>query len=231
MNEIGIPVIASNPSGIDFETAQEFRDLVAREMNLYAVVLGQHAEEKATRWLAYLDEKIAYVSERVKSLAPDQIKKVYYIRKAEDGLQCFAKSSYPLILVNIAGGELVSKELDTNLSGFTDVTMEQIIEWDPEVIFMGWMNTTDALKDERWSVVSAVKNGQVYLTPTSTSALFWDYAAEAPLDLLYIAKSLHPDLFTDLDLIQEIQNFYKMLADYDLSAEGAQRMLNRLPLL
>lgn len=228
MNDAGIPVVVSNPSVVDFKDQDDWRDLIEREIMIYADALGGEAVARAKEWLAYVDEKVEAVSAKTSALTGDDIKRVYYMRKQDDGLQCFAASSYPKILVQIAGGTLVSGELDTQGSGFTSVNIEQVIGWDPEVVFTGWLGSIDGiLANEQWAPVSAIKNRKVYLTPCSLNTTFWDYGTEAPLDLLYIAKTLHPDLFADVDIKQEIKDFYRKFYNVELSDSQAGYMLER----
>ncbi|MBC2888827.1 ABC transporter substrate-binding protein [Gordonibacter massiliensis (ex Traore et al. 2017)] len=228
MNDAGIPVVVSNPSVTDFKNQDDWRDLIEREIMLYADALGDEAVAKARDWLAYVDEKVAAVSAKTKSLSGSDVKRVYYIRKQDDGLQCFAASSYPKILVQIAGGTLVSGDVDTQGSGFTEVNMEQVIDWDPEYVFTGWLDSVDGiLANEQWAPVTAIKNGEVHLTPCSLNTTFWDYGTEAPLDMLYIAKTIHPELFSEIDMEREIKEFYQRFYNVKLTDEQARFMLER----
>lgn len=228
MEDVGITVVESNPSAVTFESVEEMRALMKREMNLYAAVLGGGAQDRASQWEKYLDEKLDLVLERTKGLSDDERPTVYCIRKQEDGLQCFAKSSYMSMLTEAAGATLVTKDVETDLSGFTTVTIEQVAEWDPEYIFMGWLNDTTLISDnEQWASVSAVQTGDVYLLPCSLNSTDWAYYAEAPLELLYIAKTIHADLFDDIDMEQEIVDFYHSFYGAGLTTDDATAMLNR----
>ena len=118
-------------------------------------------------------------------------------------------------------------DVDTQGSGFTTVTMEDVIGWDPEYVFMGWLNSTDVLtSNEQWAPVSAVKNGNVYLSPCSMGS-GWEYAQENALDVMYMAKIMHPDLFEDLDIVAKIQEYYQKFWGVDLTDEQAQYMIDR----
>lgn len=228
MQDSGITVVESNPSGVEFTTVEEWRTLYKREMNLYANVLGGDTIQKASDWCDYADEKLDFVLERTADLSDDERPRIYCIRNQEDGLQCFAKSSYFSMLAEAAGATLVSKDVDTQLSGFATVTMEQVADWDPEIIFMGWLDDTTLITDnEQWAGISAVKSGDVYTLPCSLNSTDWAYYAEMPLELLYVAKIVHPDLFEDVDIISEIKDFYQRFYGVELSDEDAQAMIDR----
>lgn len=229
MNDVGIPVVVSNPSVTQFETVEDWRKLIEEEIMIYATVLGGEAVEKAREWLDYVDEQLAYLKQRTKNLKDDEIKRVYCIRNQDDGLQCFAASSYPKALVQAAGGRLVSGDVDTKGGGFTTVTMEDVIGWDPQYVFMGWMNDTEPiLNNEQWAPITAVKNKDVYLTPCSLNSTGWDYCTESPLQILYFAKTIHPDLFEDLDLAEKICEFYSKFYGATLTRDQAAYMMRRL---
>ena len=45
----------------------------------------------------------------------------------------------------------------------------------------------------------------------------------------FIAKTLHPDLFKDLNMIKEIKNYYSEFYNYNLTDDQANRILNHMP--
>ena len=94
------------------------------------------------------------------------------------------------------GAENVAKELPTENAAA--VTMEQIYEWNPDVIFI--TNFTKAQPDDLyqntigandWSAVSAVQKKQVYKMPLG---MYRSYTpgADTPVTLLWMAKTLYP---------------------------------------
>lgn len=228
MQDAGITVIESNPSGVEFTTVEEWRQLLKDEMNLYAAVLGPEAQRRADAWADYVDETIDLVLERTADLDEGERPTVYCIRNQEDGLQCFAKSSYFSMMVEAAGGTLVTKDVDTNLSGFTTVTMEDVATWNPQYVFLGWLDDPALLtENEQWASIAAIEDGNVYTLPCSLNSTDWAYYAESPLELLYVAKTLHPELFEDIDLVECTQEFYRTFYGAELSAEQVQAMFDR----
>ncbi len=224
MESVGIPAVATQESETSPENLDEFIEYQKKEVRVFANALGEDAQKKAEKWCDYFDEQIEYVTSRTSKLKESEIKKVYYAR-SDDALKCFSRNSTPQYLVELAGGVSVAKDTKDTVNAL--VTLEQIIEWDPDVIFMGRMNSTDAvLKDERWADIAAVKNKEVYLSPNGV--MYWDYSSEGALLLPYIASKLHPELFKDLDMIKETKEYYKDFYSYDLSDEDAERILNHL---
>ena len=228
MEGAGITVVESNPSGVEFTTVDEWRKVMKDEMDLYATVLGGDAPAKAQKWNEYVNEKVEFVLDRTKDLTEDERPRVYCIRNQEDGLQCFAKSSYFSMMAEAAGATLVTKDVDTNKSGFTTVTIEDVATWDPEYVFMGWLDDPAVISEnEQWASVAAVKEGNVFTLPCSLNSTDWAYYAESPLELLYVAKTVHPDLFDDVDMLAEIETFYQEFYGVELTDEQAQAMIDR----
>lgn len=229
MTKVGIPVVAMNSFYTPWTSNEEFIKIMKDDIDLYANALGPDALAIGAKWKTYLDEKVKYVTDRTSKLSKDQIKKVYYMRSnASDGLECFMKNATPQGLVQLAGGTLVSKDVDMNNNGFGTVTMEQIVAWNPDFIFLGRVDSKDLVtKNPKWASLSALKNGNVHLIPNGV--FMWDNSSERILNMLFLAKTLHPDLFKDLDMVKEMQGYYKTFYHYDLSADDVQKIINRLP--
>ena len=101
--------------------------------------------------------------------------------------------------------------------------MEQIIAWDPEYAFMCWGDSLDEITgNSQWQTVSAVKNDHLFLLPAADSNYL-----PTPLWLLFMAQSMHPDLYEDIDFIGEIKNYYSEFRDFDLTDEQAQYIYER----
>ena len=73
--------------------------------------------------------------------------------------------------------------------------------WNPEVIIANEKTAVDLiLGSPQWSGIEAVQNGRVYLLPQGISR--WGHAGsvETPLAILWTAKTVHPEIFADVDM-------------------------------
>jgi iron complex transport system substrate-binding protein len=77
--------------------------------------------------------------------------------------------------------------------------------------------------DPRWRHVSAVRNG--YVHPSPAGVFYWDGGPESALMMLFIAKTLYPETFADLDMIAEIKSFYARFYRFVLTDAQAQKIL------
>ena len=119
------------------------------------------------------------------------------------------------------GATNVAGELENDNSVAVD--MEQVYAWNPEVILLTnftkaqpedlYANTVGA---DDWSGIDAVQNRRVYKMPLG---LYRGYTpgADAPITLLWLAKSLYPGLFEDIDLRAETVEYYAEVFGVTLS--------------
>ena len=114
------------------------------------------------------------------------------------------------------------------------VGMEQILAWNPDVVILGSTTLTDPkdpqaaartlLANPAWAGVNAIKNNKVLVNPVG--AYYWDrYSAEGALQLLWSAKTLHPELFPQLDVAAETKAFYSRFLNYQLTDAQANTIL------
>lgn len=223
LTDLEIPYVVTQCSGeLPYHDLEGFLEFQKAEVKAFGDAFGGEAVEKAQAWCDYFDEKVAYVREKTDELSEEECPRVYYAR-SDEGLVTFSQNSYPQYLVELAGGNYVAKETPEEMN--SALTIEQIMEWDPEIIFMGRMNDTGIILDnEAWSGITAVENEAVYLSPSGV--FHWDYSGESVLLMLYLAKNIQPDLFAELDMEAEIQNYYETFYGYTLSEENIQNILN-----
>ena len=194
-------------------------------VNLTAEVLGtQGAYERAQKYNAYMQKNLKLIEERLKDLPDSERPKVMHIGS---GTKVQNVSGSGIVIdewIKIAGGQNVAADL----KGMKDVSMEQITAYAPEVIIIGGDASAKGVQtiksDAAWKDVPAVKNDKVIRNPYGT--FNWDrYSTEEALQVLWAAKTLHPQKFTDVDMVKETQEFYSTFFGYSLSADDAQRIL------
>ena len=130
--------------------------------------------------------------------------------------------------IDSAGGINVAADLNSS----NEVNMEQVYEWDPDMIFITNFspylaedilnNTIDGYD---WSNVKAVKEGKVYKFPLGMYRWF-PPASDTPLVLQWLAKMIQPEAFADLDMDNEIKEFYKTHYHVDLTDTDLEMIYN-----
>ena len=114
--------------------------------------------------------------------------------------------------------------------GDAKVNPEKLAEWNPDVIIIqgstdGQYPYKDIANNKQLTGLSAIKNGKVYNVPNGG---FWwcRPSPESPLGFLWLAKTLYPDKFSDVDMKSEMKTFFKKFYKYDLSDEDAEQILS-----
>ncbi|MDD2511265.1 MAG: ABC transporter substrate-binding protein [Syntrophomonas sp.] len=196
-------------------------DEVKQAINMIGEVL--HQETRAQEYSKYFDDTIARVSKVVDSIPEDKRPRV---------LHCNIQSmTAPHAItewwVSQAGGKSVTKEV--RVAENIEFSVEQLLKWDPQVIIVSSPDQVNLLcNDSRFKEVSAVKNKQVF--PTPVGAHIWgNRTSEQPLMLLWAAKTFHPEAFKNLNLEEELIQFYKHFFNYSMNVEEAQEILGGGP--
>lgn len=223
MSNAGIPALAALASSTAPNSTEMYFQAMKEEVNLYAQVLGPNAQTRAAKYCEYLDEVIERVTSVTSKLDDNEKPKVYYVRGPEI-LSTHGKYSNTRWYVETAGGNMVSKDLEQLIA---PVDVEQVIAWDPDIIMMGRLNSTEPImNDPAWSTITAVKTNRVYVNPYGM--FYWDFGAEGPLFLMYLAKTFHPDKFVDINMVEEVKDFYSKFYDSTITDEQANKILQHM---
>lgn len=202
IEEIGIPVYVMLIGWAAVDTIkQEFLNV--------AHLFGN--DERGEELVAYWDEKLGQIAERVEKLPEEErAKTVYYLSGAD--ITKANKGDWGRTWIDTVGATFAVPETDLN----GDVTPEMAIGWDPDVIVIqGGDDLNELLNEPKVQDMKAIQNGEVYSCPIG--GFWWDRPSpEAPLAFLWLAQTVHPGYFDDIDLEQETVDFFKRFYGYDL---------------
>jgi iron complex transport system substrate-binding protein len=190
-----------------------------------AEVLGtERARTAVADYKAHLAEILRRVGSRVDGLPDDKRPRVLHLASIEplraDGAETIIDE-----WIRRAGGRNAADGLVGNLK---NVSLEQLIKWQPDLIIVGGNNKALPTSGGGWEALNAVREGRVLRNPMGV--FNWDrYSTEFALQVLWTAKAIHPQQFADVDLPQEVRSFYKRHFGYDVSDDDANRILSALP--
>ncbi|MBN6361990.1 ABC transporter substrate-binding protein [Providencia huaxiensis] len=181
--------------------------------------LGPDAQNKALEYQRYFDRNVRLVNERLVGLTDAEKRRVYH--SMGNTLFTSGRPSLNQDWMDLAGAKNVAETWFSdkkNNSG--EVLLETIIAANPDVIVA--MNKDDAniiRTSSQWKAISAVKNQQVYVNP---KGMFWwcRETSEEALQFLWLAQTLYPERFADIDMKQETAGFY--LKFFGISLSDAQ---------
>jgi iron complex transport system substrate-binding protein len=225
MTSAGVPVVSPMQGNKNPETSAEFIKRYKDEIRFYGTVLGDKASRIAEEYCTYFDKKISQVTSISAIIPANKRPSVYYIT----GRNVFATQGGNTTghwLIEMAGGNHVAKSLG---SYFVDVSMEQIIAWNPDIIIVGGMLPLESVtSDPRWKSIKAVREDRVY--PCPEGVFSWGHgSSELHLFVMWLAKTLHPDRFSKINLEKETIDYYSRFYHNTLSATDARRIIEKLP--
>ncbi|MDR9892714.1 ABC transporter substrate-binding protein [Pseudenterobacter timonensis] len=215
ISALGIPVVAislrhdaageqdkMNPTMADEEQAY---DRGLREgITLIGDIVNKPQEAKAL--IEATDQGRKLVRERLKSIPAGQRIRAYM---ANPDLTTYGSGKYTGLMMAHAGAVNVAA---ATVKGFKTVAMEQVIAWNPQVIFVqdrypSVVNEINA--SPQWQVIDAVKNHRVYLMPDDAKA--WGYPMPEAMGIgeLWMAKKLYPEQFRDVDMRKVANDWYQ----------------------
>ena len=136
------------------------------------------------------------------------------------GNQVLPKSAKASEIVNMLADNLaeISGTEAQQRSGLMILEADEVKELNPSVIITDTESFLQQINsDSSWQELTAVKNTQVYKTPTRPRA--WLFTpAQYPIGALWLAKTLYPAA-SNFDLEQEVKQYYQTCYGKSLSTE------------
>jgi iron complex transport system substrate-binding protein len=205
---VGIKAVVALPNAESFDT-------IKNSLTIVGQVLGE--EVRAKQINDFIDKNIA----ETKKLA-EQVKtrpSVMFLGSSSP-FSVATSSMIQTDIIAMAGGTNAVKGIEVE-GAFADVNIEQIIAWNPDIIWVPQYATytvESLLKDPKWRSIKAIKNKAVYVFPSELEP--WDYpTASAVLGLRWGLYSLHPELYSLNNLMQNADEFYNLVYGTRFTAE------------
>lgn len=115
----------------------------------------------------------------------------------------------------MAGGQPVWKDAAQS-GGWTVVNLEQIAAWDPDKVFVihykgDSAEIADELEaDPQWQSLGVTEQGEIY--GFASDIFSWDQPDPRwILGTVWLAGKVHPDRFADLDMRQQVIEFFEQM--------------------
>lgn len=208
LEKIGIQVVY-----VDLETPEQY----FKDIQTLGQLLGNQARAEEVQ--GFFQSRLDRVSQALEGLDETQKPLVLILQYSEQGGDAafFVPSAewIQTILTELAAGIPVWKEAAQG-GGWTVVNFEQIAVWDPDKIFVvdyrsDSSQVTAKLKaDPQWQALKAVQQGELY--GFAGDVFSWDQPDPRwALGLTWLAGRIHPDLYTGVDIREEICDFFSQL--------------------
>ncbi|MGN2425043.1 ABC transporter substrate-binding protein [Raoultella sp. Lac2] len=211
----GIPVVAislrqdvageknkMNPSMADEE--QAYNEGLKQGIRLIGEVVDRKNQAETLISAVFAARKEANAP--VADIPDDQRIRVYM---ANPDLNTYGSGKYTGLMMKHAGALNVAA---ASVKGARQVSLEQVLQWDPQVIFVQdrYPQVVKQIEsDPQWQGIDAVKNHRVWLMPEYAKA--WGYPMPEALALgeLWMAKKLYPSRYNGVDVDGKAQEYYQ----------------------
>nr|WP_320132131.1 ABC transporter substrate-binding protein [uncultured Holophaga sp.] len=203
---------------------QDFNTAFKRQVLFIGELLGGEAPGRASRYCAYFDSLMSRV-QAITSRIPESRKPKVYYGWGTDLCTTQGANTNMRWYTELAGGIYLPKQLPQY---FATVNKEVLIAWDPDIILVGAHGSFGAaLPKLPSSAMKAARSGRILRIPAGV--FYWDMSScETALLPLFLAKTFHPDLFRNWDLVKELQHFYAEIYGIRVTAQDARRILDGL---
>lgn len=190
-------------------------------------IMGQAA--RGDELGAYCERIYREVRQAIDPVPESDRVSVYYAEGPE-GLQTEPDVSQHALAFAVAGARNVAAVPENEGLGMSNVSLEQVLAWNPEVI-VAWDwdvrggADEDIRRNKNWAPIKAVQDGRVYTMPNIPFAwLDRPPGVNRLIGIQWLANLLYPQAY-DIDIIKAVQDFYSLFYWADVSEEEVRGFL------
>lgn len=186
-------------------------------------------EEYGKKLADYSAEVIQSAQDFVREKPENEWVSIFY-GIGENGLNTNGKGSFHSAIFDFVGLDNVAViEQAASKGGGNEVTVEQLLLWQPEVIVFEPNSMYDAVLagDPLWKDLKAVQEGKVYEVPEGPyNWLSYPPSINRILGIKWLGNLFYPEQF-NFDMLEETKEFYQLFYHYELTYEEATELLSR----
>nr|MCR5782208.1 ABC transporter substrate-binding protein [Clostridia bacterium] len=183
------------------ETLNQWLDLLSQ-------IFPEDANDRSDIVRSYSEEAVNFINERTSDISDAERARLFFLfQYSDESIITSGNKFFGQWWADAVGAVNVGEEMTEDNSVKT--TMEQIYVWNPDTIFI--TNFTTAYPDDLynntvgaydWSSIDAVNNKRVFKMPLG---MYRSYTpgVDTPVTLKWLAKTVYPDLFADIDITAE----------------------------
>jgi iron complex transport system substrate-binding protein len=188
--------------------------------------------EAGVRYNRYFDDMLVMIDERVSDI-PHEERAIVFIGEGQNHLASLGGDTFVSALIEAGGALNAVKEISSASgkeeglhSGFTEITMEDVIGANPDILIIDTGTLKDLENEDRWKSIEAVKSGNVFMRPSGVYTWSRPTAESAVLFPLYIAHIAYPERFQDINIVEEFRAFYQEIFNLELTDEEITNIIS-----
>lgn len=145
LKSMGIPVLVTD--------AQSIKEVYKA---IHLVSLATNRAREADNLVANMEKEARTIYGKVVNIPEDQKAKVWF--ELDSNLYTVGGDTFLNELIELAGG----KNVASGLKGWPKVSPEQVVKWNPDVIFTTYGGVEEIKERQGWQSLAAVKGNRVY---------------------------------------------------------------------
>lgn len=181
-------------------------------------------EEEAEVLAVYCESAYAEIVALMEKVGEENKKDIIYCPGA-DGLNVIGKGSYHAEVIDLLGNNVAVIENPTSKGTGDAVDAEQILLWDPEVIFFSpEVNLDEVVADPAWGELNAIRSGNYHKTPEGPyNWMGFPPSVNRYLGMYWMASILYPEQ-AQFDLYEKVSEYYELFYHSELTVEFYQEL-------
>jgi len=201
-------------TGITFVHVSATLSTMGDAYRMLGQLLGM--EEEAERLATYCENTYSRIMEIAGSVEKANL---LYVT-GEEGLNVIARSAYHGEVIDLLSNNLAVLEDPSSKGSGNEVDMEQILNWNPDVIIFSDESIFDTVGDDpMWQTVTAIATNKYYEVPAGPyNWLGFPPSVQRLLGMMWMTKLLYPEA-ADYDLYEEVKTFYDLFYHCELTSE------------
>ncbi len=224
LENAGLCAVAVSPTKWKYDCITTYNEW----MDLLNQIYPDHAGDREQLVNTYSTDKYEEIQNAVKDI--EQKQKVLFLFQYDENTMITSSSSFfGQWWCDAVGAVNVAQDVPAENAN-AKITMEQVYEWDPDVIVITNFTQTkpddlynNAIGSDDWSDVTAVKNKRVYKMPLGSYRTYTP-GVDTPMTLEWLAQAVYPEIFASYDVQEDVKDYYQNLYGITLTDTQVQAM-------
>ncbi len=224
LEDAGLTAVGISATKFNYDAIKTYQEW----MSLLDQIYPDYAGKRGTQAGDYASQVYNDVQDKVKDVTDKQ--KVLFLYQYDDTAMVTSSSKFfGQWWCDAVGAANVAQDVPADNMN-AKITMEQVYEWNPDVIIItNFTKTTpddlynNAIGSDDWSSVKAVQDKRVYKMPLGVYRTYTP-GIDTPLTLEWLAQAVYPDLFSDVDVASDVRDYYNKLFGVTLTDDQISAM-------
>ena len=184
-------------------------------------------EERAEVLAAYCENAYAEIQTLMETVGEANKVSMIYCPGA-DGLNVIGAGSYHAEVIDLIGNNVAVLENPSSKGTGDAVDSEQIMLWDPEVIFFSpEVNLEEVAADPAWGELRAIQSGNYHKAPEGPyNWMGFPPSVNRYLGMYWMASILYPNQ-VEFDLYDKVSEYYDLFYHVEMSPEYFNELTGR----